>query len=287
MAKAKILIQLDTDPHPSVFDSVVSIDAGVDNLLRYQNVTPHNVTEMVHGAIFTRSPDDLWRTAIFLGGSDVSAAEAVLEQIRQTFFGPLRVSVLVDPGGANTTAAAAVLAAARHVELAKTTAAILGGTGPVGQRCARLLAREGAAVRVASRNLQRAQAVCDQIAPMVENPRFTAWSTRSPEEIAAVLEGVEVVIAAGAACVELLPTSVREKCNALRVAIDLNAVPPAGIAGVEVVDRAGERDGIICYGAIGIGGTKMKIHKAAVQLLFEMNDRIMDAEELFELGRGV
>jgi len=287
MAKAKILVQLDTDSHPSLFDSIVSIDAGVDNLLRYQNVTPHNVTDIVHGAIFTRSPDDLWRTAIFLGGSDVSAAEAVLEQIRQTFFGPLRVSVLVDPGGSNTTAAAAVLAASRHVELSKSTALVLAGSGPVGQRCARLLAREGAMVRVASRNLQRAQSVCDQIATLVVNPRFSAWATRTPEEIAAALDGVQVVIAAGAAGVELLPAAIREQSNSLRVAIDLNAVPPAGIAGVEVVDRAGERDGLICYGAIGIGGTKMKIHKAAVQLLFEMNDRIMDAEELFELGRGV
>ena len=287
MAKAKILVQLDTDPHPSLFDSIVSIDAGVDNLLRYQNVTPHNVTEIVHGAIFTRSPDDLWRTAIFLGGSDVAAAEAVLEQIQHTFFGPLRVSVLVDPGGANTTAAAAVVAATKHIELPKATTLVLAGTGPVGQRCARLLAREGAAVRVASRNLQRAQGVCDQIAPLVENPRFSAWATRTPEEIAAALDGVDVVIAAGAAGVELLPLSIRERSRSLRVAIDLNAVPPAGIAGVEVIDRAGDRDGIICYGAIGIGGTKMKIHKAAVQLMFETNDRIMDAEELFELGRGV
>lgn len=287
MAKAKILIQLDTDPHPSVFDSIVSIDAGVDNLLRYQNVTPHNVTEMVHGAIFTRSPDDLWRTAIFLGGSDVAAAEAVLEQIRQTFFGPLRVSVLVDPGGSNTTAAAAVLAAAKHIELANVTAVVLGGTGPVGQRCARLLAREGATVRVASRNLQRAQAVCDQITPLVENPKFSAFSTRNPEEIAAALDGAQVVIAAGAAGVELLPAAVREKCNALRVAIDLNAVPPAGIAGVEVVDRTSERDGVICYGAIGIGGTKMKIHKACVAKLFESNDQVLDTEAIYRIGMAI
>jgi glutamyl-tRNA reductase len=195
--------------------------------------------------------------------------------------------VLVDPGGANTTAAAAVLAASKHADLSKTTALVLAGTGPVGQRCARLLAREGAVVRVASRNLQRAQTVCDQIAPLVSSPRFSAWATRTPEETAAAVDGVQVVIAAGAAGVELLPAAIRERRGSLRVAIDLNAVPPAGISGVEVVDRAAERDGLICYGAIGVGGTKMKIHKAAVQLLFEMNDRIMDAEELFELGRGV
>src|SRR5262249_24931464 len=118
MAKAKILVQLDTDLHPSLFDSVVAIDSGVDNLLRYHGVTPHNGSELVHGAIFTRGPDDLWRTAIFVGGSDVGIAETVLDQIRATFFGPMRVSVMVDPAGANTTAAAAVLAAARHVPLA-------------------------------------------------------------------------------------------------------------------------------------------------------------------------
>ena len=89
-----------------------------------------------------RSPDDLWRTAIFLGGSDVGTAEAVLEQIRETFFGPLRVSVMVDPHGANTTAAAAVLAATKHVRLQSATAVVLAATGPVGQRVVRLLRRE-------------------------------------------------------------------------------------------------------------------------------------------------
>ncbi|HEX4148567.1 MAG TPA: methylene-tetrahydromethanopterin dehydrogenase N-terminal domain-containing protein, partial [Pirellulales bacterium] len=132
MSKAKILVQLDTDQQPSLFDSIVALDAGVENLLRYQSVNPHNVTELVHGAIFTRGPDDLWRTAIFLGGSDVRVAESVLAQIRETFFGPLRVSVMIDPAGANTTAAAAVLAAIKHVPLENATAMVLGATGPVG-----------------------------------------------------------------------------------------------------------------------------------------------------------
>lgn len=287
MSKAKILVQLDTDSHPSLFDSVVAVDSGVDNLLRYHGVTPHNVTNLVHGAIFTRNPDDLWRTAIFLGGSDVTAAEAVLEQIRQTFFGPLRVSVMVDPGGANTTASAAVLAASKHVPLGGATATVLAGTGPVGQRSARLLAGEGASVRVASRNLSRAQAVCDHLAEQFQCTGLTPCSSRTAEETAAALEGSQIVIAAGAAGVELLPESVRTQCKSLRVVVDLNAVPPAGVAGIEVVDRGVERDGVICYGAIGVGNTKMKIHKAALQLLFETNDRVMDAEELYELGRGL
>lgn len=287
MSRPKILIQLDTDRQPSLFDSIVAVDAGVDNLLRYQGVTSHNVVELVHGAIFTRSPDDLWRTAIFVGGSDVGTAEAVLDQIRDTFFGPLRVSVMVDPGGSNTTAAAAVLAATKHVRLAGATVVVLAATGPVGQRVVRLLAREGAIVRACSRSLDRAKAVCESVESKVPGANLTAHSIRSSDEVQSALAGATVVIAAGAAGVELMSLENRLHCPSLEVAIDLNAVPPAGIAGVEVIDKATDRGGIKSYGAIGVGGTKMKIHKSALQLLFETNDRILDAEELFELGRGV
>ena len=41
--KRKILIQLDSDPHPSVFDRVVAIDAGVDELFSYGGVKPDEV----------------------------------------------------------------------------------------------------------------------------------------------------------------------------------------------------------------------------------------------------
>ena len=108
--KPTILIQLDTDDQPSVFDSVVAIDAGAQHLLRHASITADNVTARVHGAIFTRGPKDLAQTAIFIGGSDVARAEAVLTRIRAAFFGPLRVSIMLDPNGANTTAVAAVRA---------------------------------------------------------------------------------------------------------------------------------------------------------------------------------
>ncbi|MDX1683230.1 MAG: methylene-tetrahydromethanopterin dehydrogenase N-terminal domain-containing protein, partial [Phycisphaeraceae bacterium] len=127
-----ILIQLDTDPHPSVFDRVVAVDAGVDEVMAYGGVTPDTVETLVHGAIFTRGMDDLHRTAIFVGGSDVSAAEAVMERVQRSFVGPMKVSVMFDGNGSNTTAAAAVLAAGRHVELGEVEALVLAGTGPVG-----------------------------------------------------------------------------------------------------------------------------------------------------------
>ncbi len=111
MMKPSILLQLDTDPQPSVFDAVVAVDAGVDHLFRHGGVTPANVRDLVYGALFTRGPADLQRTAIFIGGANVEAGEAVLSAVKATFFGDFRVSVLLDANGANTTAAAAVLAA--------------------------------------------------------------------------------------------------------------------------------------------------------------------------------
>ncbi|MFM9065914.1 MAG: NAD(P)-dependent methylenetetrahydromethanopterin dehydrogenase, partial [Planctomycetota bacterium] len=151
MSKPKILIQLDSDPHASVFDAVVAVDAGVDHLLQYHQVTLETVRDLVHGAMFTRGPDDLRSTAIFIGGAQVSQGEALLKKVKSCFFGPMRVSVMLDANGANTTAAAAVLAAAKHLNLGQIRATVLAGTGPVGQRAARLLAQAGAEVRVASR----------------------------------------------------------------------------------------------------------------------------------------
>ena len=161
----RILLQLDTDPHPSVFDRVVAIDAGVEELFSYGGVTPENVMPLVHGAMFTRGPGDLKDTAIFVGGSNVAAGEAVTAKVLKTFFGPMRVSVLLDANGANTTAAAAVLAAAKHVELRGATAVVLGGTGPVGERAARLLAGQGASVRVASQRRHALRSPASSTAP--------------------------------------------------------------------------------------------------------------------------
>jgi hypothetical protein len=200
MDKPKILIQLDTDVQPSVFDGVVAVDSGVDFLFRHGGVSVDTVRDLVHGALFTRGGADLSRSAIFVGGSDVSAAEMVLKAVRETFFGPFRVSVLFDANGSNTTAAAAVLAALEgsggSLEGAKT--AVLAGTGPVGQRVARLLSRLGADVAIGSRSIEKAQATASSIASVTGGSLF-GFSTASEPELIAGLSNVSVVVAAGAA----------------------------------------------------------------------------------------
>ena len=171
--KPTILVQLDTDPLPSVFDRVVAVDAGTQHIFSYGGITPQNVMPLVHGCIFTRGGKDLARTAIFVGGSDVAAGEAVLAEVKKHLIPQygLSVSILLDSNGSNTTAAAAVRAAGRHIDLSSAKSLVLGGTGPVGQRVARLLVKAGGHVRLGSRQKERSEAVCAVIFGACTFPR--------------------------------------------------------------------------------------------------------------------
>jgi len=286
--KPKILIQLDTDPQPSIFDAVVAVDAGAEHLFRHPGVTPETVRDLVYGALFTRGPADLNATAIFIGGSSVAAGEAVLAAVKKTFFGPFKVSVLLDANGANTTAAAAVLAAIESTggSVDGVTIAIMAATGPVGQRAARLLCRLGAKVKVGSRILDRATALADSL-QQTTGSVVTPLAASGSEALVEALLDCSVIVSAGAAGATLLPASVWRQLPRLKALIDLNAVPPLGIGGIEATDKNTQRDHVRAWGALGVGGTKMKIHKKAIQELFTSNDKILDAEQVLELGRSL
>ncbi len=120
----------------------------------------------------------------------------------------------------------------------------------------------------------------------VPGARLEAAAVAGPDDLAAALDGRTLVFAAGAAGVVLLPKSARLECPTLRVTVDLNAVPPLGVEGVEAGDKGKERDGVIGYGALGVGDLKMKVHRAAVARLFESNDQILDAEQVYALAKA-
>jgi hypothetical protein len=281
----KLLLQLDPDRHPSAFDRIVAHDAGADDVLSYGGVRPEDVAGLVHGAMFTRGPRDLRHTAVWVGGSDVGAAEALFAAVQAAFFGPFRVSAMLDANGCNTTAAAAVARLAGVVPLAGARAVVLGGTGPVGTRAAALLAREGAAVVLCSRSLDRARAACERL-----RARFDVGvlpcATPDPAGVARALEGADACLTAGAAGVTLLPHAAWAAHPGLRALADVNAVPPLGIEGIEAGDRDTSRDGKRVFGALAIGGLKMKIHRACVAQLFERNDAVVDLERIYEVARA-
>lgn len=279
----KLLLQLDGSDHPSVFDRVVAFDGGADEVMSYGSVTPDAVPSLVQGAIFTRGPADLHHTAIFIGGTDMSAGERLLAAVTATFFGPFRVSVMLDANGANTTAVAACARIRESLgDIRGRRAVVVAGSGPVGSRVAGLLARDGADVVVTSRSPADG-ALASRI-----GTRFHASVTeavlRTSADADSVLENAEVVVNAGPAGVNLVPRSAWTGRGIMAI-VDLNAVPPAGIEGVDPTDKATSRDGAIAFGALGVGSLKMKVHRACIARLFEQNTVILDAETIAEVAR--
>jgi len=288
MSKPKILIQLDTDPKASVFDAVVALDGGAEQLLQYSAIRPEDVRGLVHGAMYTRGPGDLKNTAIFIGGSNVTEGEAIANIARETLFDPFRVSIMLDSNGANSTAAAAVLNAAKHVSLANSRAVVLAATGAVGQRVCRILANAGAHVCVASRSMDRSRECIERlVAGGSHAENFSPMCSTDLASLENALSESQLVFGCGAAGAKLLSADQLQSAKSLRVAIDLNAVPPTGIEGIELTDKGVQRGSRFDYGALGVGGLKMKIHKACIAALFESNNRFLDCQEMLVIGQEI
>ena len=280
----KLLYQFDTDTTASVFDSVVAYDGGADQVTGIGNVNPQNVLAMVDGCIYTRAPKEKQFTAIFVGGSSLTEGQAVFDAIKKRFFSNFRVSVMFDSNGSNTTAAAAVANIVKTCDVSGKKAVILGGTGPVGQRAAALLSLEKADVFITSRSLEKAE----QISAVI-NDRFDTNVKALPggtndERVTSIL-GASIVMATGASGVVLLNKKDWIESQSIEVVCDANAMPPLGIEGVELNDKAKEIGGKKAFGAIGFGGLKISVHRECVSRLFHSNDGIFDAEEIYRIAK--
>jgi methylenetetrahydrofolate/methylenetetrahydromethanopterin dehydrogenase (NADP+) len=282
----KVLLQLDTDPHPSPFDAIVAHDAGIDVLLSHGSVTPEAVRDLVQGAFFTRAPGDS-SLAVWVGGSDVGAGEKILDEVQATYFGPFRVSAMLDSDGCNTTAATAIAMIAKDRDLNGQRAVIL-GVGPVGLRSAALLEQEGCEVLATSipgdvlgtdsYRRPRGLAAAEELGIDAREPADRA-------EMEAALEDANIVLAAGPAGVEVLRKEAWSTNPAIEVLADYNAAEPLGIEGVETGDELVEREGKLALGALGIGGKKMKTHKACVGQLFERSDLVLNADGVYAVAK--
>jgi hypothetical protein len=280
----KLLFQFDTDPFASSFDVVVAYDGGADHVASYGGVTPENVGGLVDGTIFTRAPKDKKNTAIFIGGSNMAAGEALLAAVQNRFFPGFQVSVMLDSNGSNTTAAAAVAKLASSGSLAGKKAVILAGTGPVGQRAAAMLSQEGATVSITSRHIFNAEKACFAVKERF-NVDATPIEAADYEARAAAVADANIILATGAAGVELLKPEHWQNNPHLELIADANATPPLGIGGTDMMDKGMERHGKIVWGAIGFGALKLALHRACIAKLFESNKQVFDADVIFQLAK--
>jgi len=283
----KLLLQLDSSRLPSVFDQVVAYDAGADEIMSYGGITEGDVRDLIHGCIFTRGPKDLKHTAVWIGGNNMSAGEQLLAMAQDALFPPFSVSIMLDSNGSNTTAVAAVVKIEETLgDLTGKKVLILAGTGPVGQRAAGLLAKDGARVTITSRKPEQGDKARQFISARF-NVEVDAVAMSDPAKLPELLEGTEILLNSGPAGVQMVPRSAWTAAKALKIAVDLNAVPPLGIEGVDVNDAGEKREGVLAYGAFGVGNFKTKLHKACVTKLFTQNDLVLDAEAIAEVARGM
>lgn len=280
----KLLFQLDTDSIANSFDTVVGYDGGADRVITHGGITPANVGSLVEGAIFTRAPKDKKNTALFVTGSNMADGQEIFTAIQEYFFSNFRVSIMLDSGGSNTTAAAAVALIASHRDLAGKKAVILAGTGPVGQRAGVLLAKQGVKVTITSRKLGRAETACADMQKTFDVTLAPA-AVSGREATNAILEHANIVITTGASGVKLINEQQWAEHPTLEVLMDANATPPLGIAGIKMSDRGERRHGKLTYGALGFGNLKLAIHKACIARMFESNDQVFDAEQIYTLAK--
>ena len=295
MEKPYILHMLTTAKNLSPFDVNMAMDAGWVSAVPYINVEPGEVQALVQDAIFSRSAKNLKRTAIFIGGRDTKQAMDMLKAAKKAMVPPFEVSVFADPSGAFTTAAgmmAAVereLAAKFNTTLAGKNMLALGGTGPVGQAAAVIAAKAGANVRIIGRQLEKAQQIAELCNNEFGEGKITITAGADADK-AEYIKTADVVVATGAAGIELLSAELVASAPQLKVAADVNAVPPAGIAGVDAFQNgaaiAGSKSGAVGIGALAIGNIKYQAQNRLLKQMIETDKPVyLHFEHAFEVAR--
>lgn len=295
MEKPFILHMLTTAKNLSPFDVNMAVDAGWITTIPYINVEPSEVRGLVQDAIFSRSPKGLKNTGIFIGGRDAKQALDMLKASKNSMVPPFEVSVFADPSGAFTTAAGMVasvekvLATKFNTTLVGKNVLALGGTGPVGQIAAVLAAQAGANVRIIGRQLDKAQLTADLCNIEYGEGKINITAGADADK-AEYIKTADVVFATGAAGIELLSAALIASAPQLKVAADVNAVPPAGIAGVDAMDDsvplADSKSGAVGIGALAIGNVKYQAQSRLLKQMIESDKPVyLRFEQAFQVAR--
>ncbi|HHZ69698.1 MAG TPA: methylenetetrahydromethanopterin dehydrogenase [Methylococcaceae bacterium] len=297
MEKPFILHMLTTAKNLSPFDVNMALDAGWISAIPYINVEPSEIRGLVQDAIFSRSQKSMQRTGIFIGGRDTKQAMDMLKSAKHAMVPPFEVSVFADPSGAFTTAAGMVACVERELKdkfnttLEGKNILALGGTGPVGQAAAVISAKAGANVTIVGRQLEKAQHIAEMCTTEFGDGQITIQGAADADK-GELIQNTDIVYATAAAGIEVLSAELVASAPILKVAADVNAVPPSGIAGLDAFHNGtpieGSTSGAVGVGALAIGNIK---YKAQNQLLKQMiehtsgSPQFLHFEHAFEVAR--
>ena len=295
MEKPFILHMLTTAKNLSPFDVNMAMDAGWVSTVPYTNVEASEISGLVQDAIFSRSPKGLKNTGIFIGGRDTKQAMDMLKAAKNAMISPFAVSIFSDPSGAFTTAAGMVAAVEKELAgkfdttLEGKNLLVLGGTGPVGQVAAVLAAQAGANVSIIGRQLDKAQRITDLCNDEFGDGKLSIQAGLDTDK-ADLIKTADVVFATGAAGIELLSADNIASASQLKVAADVNAVPPSGIAGLDAFDDgkalADSNSGAVGVGALAIGNIKYQTQNRLLKQMIENDEPIyLHFEHAFSMAR--
>ncbi|WP_295558436.1 NAD(P)-dependent methylenetetrahydromethanopterin dehydrogenase [uncultured Hyphomicrobium sp.] len=289
-----ILHMLSPQKHMSPFDVNMAADAGYKVIVPYINVTLDETTALVQDAIFSRPPDYGVRTGVFIGGKDAILALDMMEAARKAMVPPFQLSVVADPAGSFTTAAAMVACVERVLKFKfgrgwkGTRVAVFGATGVVGFASSIITALEGAQVRlVAHRGVDR---VIKSAA--VSKERFgvdlEAVAGETDDQKREIIENAEVIFAAAAAGVQVISKEQKEFAKNLLVVADVNAVPPPGVEGMELFMDGEPLPGCnaLGVGPLAIGDVKYKTESGLFKQMIASKEPLsLDFRHAFALAR--
>jgi methylene-tetrahydromethanopterin dehydrogenase len=300
MEKAFILHMFTPEKNLSPFDVNMAVDAGWLSTVPYSQLDPTEIPMLVQDTIFSRGPSGVRRTGIFIGGRDVKLALEMLNAAKQSMVPPFEVSVFADPSGSFTTAAAMVALVENELlkygqGLEGANVLCLGGTGPVGQIAAVLAAQAGAHVTIVGRQLEKAQAVA-----ALCNAEYGDGKTKIEGNADAnkqeLIQLADVVFATAAAGIQVLSAELVGAAPKLKVAADVNAVPPSGIAGLDPFHKGtpikGSNSGAVGLGALAIGNLKYQTQNKLLTLMRFQNRKndkpvYLHYEHAFEAARSL
>jgi methylene-tetrahydromethanopterin dehydrogenase len=300
MSKQSIIHMIDPMPNASPFDINMAVDAGYDVVLPYSNVELWQVNGLVQDAIFSREPEGVKKTAVFIGGRDINLAKQMLEAAKKAMVPPFEISVLADPSGAFTTAAALVACVEKELkekhgmELKDSRGIVFGGTGPVGIATGVIASLAGADITLVDhQSVENAQNAANEYNASC-GCSMKGTVAASDADKAYLLASVDIAFCTAKAGVEILSDSILADTKSLKVAGDVNAVPPLGIRGLGVQDfgapliHAVAADGAVGIGALAIGHIKYRTQQALLKLLLETDKPVfIDFREAFKTARGL
>jgi methylene-tetrahydromethanopterin dehydrogenase len=293
MADKNILHMVTPLKHMSPFDVNMAVDAGYDAVLPYASVTLDEITGLVQDAIFSRPPKTGVRTGFFIGGKNASVALDMLEKAKKALVPPFGISFFADPSGSFTTAAAMVACVEKVLkdkkkrDLKGLKIAVFGATGVVGFTAGVIAALEDADVTLVGYDgIKRVADAATEIKARFGAGVHAADGSDDAKK-ADILKNAEAVLAAGRAGVQILSEDQIAAAKNLLVAADINAVPPAGIEGLEGNANGDELPGgALGIGAYAIGNIKYKAEFGLFKKMIEATKPVhFDFRDAFALAR--